>query len=239
MLTESQTQSAKEIAEKQYVLISEITDFDKGYNNRIESARLAFLSGYTAAIEQWDMYSENDIRTAIYLGRMIMVRISDMKEDGFAYKTKEEIINIIKQSKELKPDESTTPDAAAVEGEYSKEDMKAFESIMSELGEVHNMLARTHLNSEIYNPISTKFANAKVELFNLYNKLQSTHPALEGKEKCIDFALWIRNNGWSVIKYKEQELWCDESQYEWMGEIDRLITSDELYDKFLTTLTNK
>jgi len=47
------------------------------------------------------------------------------------------------------------------------------EDVMSQLGEVHNMLARTPLSKDSYQPISSKFAIAKVELFNIYNELKN------------------------------------------------------------------
>jgi hypothetical protein len=46
------------------------------------------------------------------------------------------------------------------------------EYIMPELGEVHNMLARTSLSKSEYQPISTKLAEVKVELFKLYQELK-------------------------------------------------------------------
>lgn len=46
------------------------------------------------------------------------------------------------------------------------------EYIMPELGEVHNMLARTSLSKEEYQPISTKLAEVKIELFKLYQELK-------------------------------------------------------------------
>lgn len=119
----------------------------------------------------------------------------------------------------------------SAEGGYSKEDLQAFGNIMSELGEVHNMLARTHLNSEIYNPISTKFASAKVQLFNLYNKIKSTHPALEGKEKCIAFAEWVGDRPFPEYS-RLTKLW------KWYDSSTRLATystTEELYKEFLTT----
>lgn len=45
--------------------------------------------------------------------------------------------------------------------------------VMLKLGEVHNMLARTTLSKEEYNPISNLFAVAKVELFNIYYDLKN------------------------------------------------------------------
>ncbi len=45
--------------------------------------------------------------------------------------------------------------------------------VMQKLGEVHNMLARTTLSKEEYNPISNLFAVAKVELFNIYYDLKN------------------------------------------------------------------
>lgn len=51
--------------------------------------------------------------------------------------------------------------------------MRRLEDVMLQLGEVHNMLARTPLSKEHYNPISAKFAIAKVELFNIYNELKN------------------------------------------------------------------
>ncbi len=46
------------------------------------------------------------------------------------------------------------------------------EYIMPELGEVHNMLARTSLSKEEYQPISTKLAEVKLELFKMYQELK-------------------------------------------------------------------
>jgi len=44
---------------------------------------------------------------------------------------------------------------------------------MSKFGEVHNMLARTNLSKEDYQPISSLLATAKVELFNIYYELKN------------------------------------------------------------------
>jgi hypothetical protein len=46
------------------------------------------------------------------------------------------------------------------------------EYIMPELGEVHNMIARTSLSKSEYQPISTKLSEIKVELFKLYQELK-------------------------------------------------------------------
>lgn len=45
--------------------------------------------------------------------------------------------------------------------------------VMQKFGEVHNMLARTTLPKEEYNPISNLLAVAKVELFNIYYDLKN------------------------------------------------------------------
>lgn len=47
------------------------------------------------------------------------------------------------------------------------------EDIMSKFGEAHNMMARTKLSTEEYQPISSLMATAKVELFNIYYELKN------------------------------------------------------------------
>ena len=51
--------------------------------------------------------------------------------------------------------------------------VRRLESCMSKFGEAHNMLARTKLSKEDYQPISTLLASAKVELFNIYYELKN------------------------------------------------------------------
>ena len=51
--------------------------------------------------------------------------------------------------------------------------VRRLEDIMSKFGEVHNMLARTNLSKEDYQPISSLLATAKVELFNIYYELKN------------------------------------------------------------------
>lgn len=48
-----------------------------------------------------------------------------------------------------------------------------FEDAMSKLGEAHNLLAKTKLPTEEYQPISSLMATAKVELFNIYNEIKN------------------------------------------------------------------
>lgn len=43
-----------------------------------------------------------------------------------------------------------------------------FEECMSQLGEAHNMLAKTSLSKKEYNPISGLLSKAKVGLFKIY-----------------------------------------------------------------------
>lgn len=43
-----------------------------------------------------------------------------------------------------------------------------FEECMSQLGEAHNLLAKTNLSKKEYEPISGLLAKAKVELFKIY-----------------------------------------------------------------------
>lgn len=51
--------------------------------------------------------------------------------------------------------------------------VRRLESVMSKFGEAHNMLARTKLSKEDYQPISSLLATAKIELFNIYYELKN------------------------------------------------------------------
>ena len=51
--------------------------------------------------------------------------------------------------------------------------VRRLEDIMSKFGEAHNMMARTKLSTEEYQPISSLMATAKVELFNIYYELKN------------------------------------------------------------------
>lgn len=51
--------------------------------------------------------------------------------------------------------------------------VRRLESVMSKFGEAHNMMARTKLSKEDYQPISSLMAKAKVELFNIYYELKN------------------------------------------------------------------
>jgi len=51
-------------------------------------------------------------------------------------------------------------------------DIRQLEIIMSKFGEAHNLLAKTKLPKEQYNPISNLMATAKAQLFFLYQRLK-------------------------------------------------------------------
>lgn len=51
--------------------------------------------------------------------------------------------------------------------------LRSLENCISKFGEAHNMMARTKLPKEEYQPISSLMATAKVELFNLYYELEN------------------------------------------------------------------
>ena len=51
--------------------------------------------------------------------------------------------------------------------------VRRLEDVMSKFGEAHNMMARTKLSKEEYQPISSLMATAKVELFNIYYELKN------------------------------------------------------------------
>ncbi len=51
--------------------------------------------------------------------------------------------------------------------------VRRLESVMSKFGEAHNMMARTKLSKEDYQPISSLMSKAKVELFNIYYELKN------------------------------------------------------------------
>lgn len=51
--------------------------------------------------------------------------------------------------------------------------VRRLEDVMSKFGEAHNMMARTKLPKEEYQPISSLMATAKVELFNIYYELKN------------------------------------------------------------------
>lgn len=73
-----------------------------------------------------------------------------------------------------KSDSSTIADVLPLSQPIVKPNViHRLEDVMLQLGEVHNMLARTPLSKDFYQPISSKFAIAKVELFNIYNELKN------------------------------------------------------------------
>lgn len=51
--------------------------------------------------------------------------------------------------------------------------VRRLEDIISKFGEAHNMMARTKLSTEEYQPISSLMATGKVELFNIYYELKN------------------------------------------------------------------
>jgi hypothetical protein len=53
--------------------------------------------------------------------------------------------------------------------------VKELNSIMLKFGDVHDLLAKTSLSKKEYQPISTLFATAKVELFNFYLTVKETN----------------------------------------------------------------
>jgi hypothetical protein len=53
------------------------------------------------------------------------------------------------------------------------------------------------------------------------------------KIRSIEFVVWVDKNRFVFIG----GLWCDESEYEWMGEPERLITTEQLYDLFIKQQT--
>ena len=73
-----------------------------------------------------------------------------------------------KHNKEQKPNITTSSPACT-----KPHVVRRLESCMSKFGEAHNMLARTKLSKEDYQPISTLLASAKVELFNIYYELKN------------------------------------------------------------------
>ena len=50
--------------------------------------------------------------------------------------------------------------------------VKGIESCMHKFGDAHTMLAKTCLSEDEYNPISHLLADAKVELFKIYNQIK-------------------------------------------------------------------
>jgi len=58
--------------------------------------------------------------------------------------------------------------------------IEILESAMTDFGEAHNLLAKSTLPREEYNPISGLLAKAKVELFKVYRSLKS-QPIKEDK----------------------------------------------------------
>ena len=68
---------------------------------------------------------------------------------------------------------STADDTSSSQTIAKPNVVRRLESCMSKFGEAHNMLARTKLSKEDYQPISTLLASAKVELFNIYYELKN------------------------------------------------------------------
>lgn len=68
-----------------------------------------------------------------------------------------------------KDEKSTNADGLQVNQGSSKPNVVCrFEECMQQLGEAHNMLAKTSLSKKEYEPISGLLAKAKVELFKIY-----------------------------------------------------------------------
>lgn len=96
----------------------------------------------------------------------------------------------------------------------TEKEIEKLSGIMSKLGEAHNMLAKTSLSKEEYQPISGLLASAKVELFNFYNEHKA---ALQNKvsEKCKHKSLADTGAGyyycpdcayrWTYSEYEEEE----------------------------------
>lgn len=81
---------------------------------------------------------------------------------------------IEKQKLEQKPNSKQKVGATSVRPSIAKPNVvRRLESCMSKFGEAHNMLARTKLSKEDYQPISTLLASAKVELFNIYYEFKN------------------------------------------------------------------
>jgi len=51
------------------------------------------------------------------------------------------------------------------------------------------------------------------------------------RERAIGLMNWAAKNRYVFIDYGTG-FWCDESENEWMGEMSRLLTTDQLYSKY-------
>ena len=63
-------------------------------------------------------------------------------------------------------------DAQVISEIEKVEVVKGIESCMHKFGDAHTMLAKTSLSEDEYNPISHLLADAKVELFKIYNQIK-------------------------------------------------------------------
>lgn len=71
-------------------------------------------------------------------------------------------------------EQSTNADVSSVSQPIAKPNVvRRLEDVMFKFGEAHNMMARTKLSKEEYQPISSLMATAKVELFNIYCELKN------------------------------------------------------------------
>ena len=68
------------------------------------------------------------------------------------------------------------------------------ENILSQFGEAHNLLAKTKLSKEDYNPISALLAEAKIDLFNYYNQKKGETPREDGEWISVERLREIRNH---------------------------------------------
>ncbi len=97
--------------------------------------------------------------------------------------------------------------------------VRRLEDIMSQFGEAHNMLAKTSLSKDEYQPISSLLATAKIGLFNIYNELKNK----------ITWAHKVESQQ-PIPTVDEDELWNK------VGEILNGSISFSMYPKYLETL---
>lgn len=72
-------------------------------------------------------------------------------------------------------------------------------------------------------------------LFNINDKKIAELLAKERddkKKEAMAFAEWALDQGWRRFQAMGKMVWCDESEYEWMGEQNRLVTTEQLYNLF-------
>jgi hypothetical protein len=106
------------------------------------------------------------------------------------------------------------------------EEIEKLSGIMSKLGEAHNMLAKTSLSKEEYQPISGLLAKAKVELFNFCNDHKA---ALQNKVSDISAEEVLFNR---IVSFKKIEDKNDEYFFPYKSS-DEMVKQESICKVFI------